>query len=120
MADRLGGDQGILDRASDGSDVQWREWSEIVMFRLEDVQERLKKRPFEPFRIHLTDGRSYDVDYPELCMLGRTTLHVAVRDPKRQQLILRVDQCALVHVVSLEPLNGDRPTKSRRKNGQKE
>ena len=83
------------------------------MMRLEDVQELIRKRPFEPFRICMTDGRSYDIDHPELCMPGRNKVHVAVPDPKAKRLIMRVDQCALVHIVRFEPLNGHRTGKRR-------
>jgi len=72
----------------------------------QDVQELLDKRPFEPFRICMTDGRTYDITHPELCLPGRNKVHVAVPEPKAKRLIMRVDQCALVHIVRFEPLNG--------------
>ena len=78
------------------------------MMRLEDVQEIVDKRPFEPFRICMTDGRTYDITHPELCLPGRTKVHVAVPESKAKRLIMRVDQCALVHIVRFEPLNGKR------------
>ena len=86
------------------------------MIRIQDVRERLDRRPFEPFRICLTDGRTYDVTHPELCLLGRTTVHVAVPDPKVKRTIMRVDQCALVHIVRFESLNGEqrRPPRKRK------
>src|SRR5512142_1083128 len=31
----------------------------------------LTSRPFQPFRITLTDGRTYDVSHPELALFGR-------------------------------------------------
>ena len=34
------------------------------------LAEELTRRPFEPFRIVLTDGTGYEVRHPELCMLG--------------------------------------------------
>ena len=85
------------------------------MIRLEDVRELIDKRPFEPFRICMTDGRAYDITLPELCLPGRTKVHVAVPDPKARRLIMRVDQCARVHIVRFEPLNGQRRRRSRRK-----
>lgn len=85
------------------------------MRRIKDVRERLDKRPFEPFRICLTDGRTYDIAHPELCMLGRTTVYVGIPDPKRKRVVMRIDQCALVHIVRFEQLNGERPQAKRRK-----
>jgi len=75
------------------------------MFRFEDVRQRVDKRPFEPFRICLTDGRTYDIRHPELCLPGRTTVYVAIPDPKRKGAVMRVDQCALVHIVRIEETN---------------
>ncbi len=83
------------------------------MIRLEDVRERIDKRPFEPFRICMTDGRAYDITHPKLCLPGRTKVHVAVPEPKTRRLIMRVDQCALIHIVRFEPLNGQRRRSSR-------
>ena len=76
------------------------------MFRTEDIQELLTKHPFEPFRICMSDGRTYDITHPDLCLPGRNKVHVAVPEPKAKRLIMRVDQCALVHIVRVEPLNG--------------
>ena len=38
--------------------------------RLEDVREFLRRRPFQPFRLTLTDGRTYDVMHPELAIVA--------------------------------------------------
>lgn len=86
------------------------------MFNLKDVRQILDKSPFEPFRICMTDGRSYDIAHPDLCMLGRTSVYVGVPDPKLKRVVMRVDQCALVHIVRFEELNGNkRQTKSKRR-----
>ncbi len=87
------------------------------MIRIADVRERLDKRPFEPFRICMTDGRTYDITHPELCLPGRTTVHVALPDPKLKRTVLRVDQCALVHIVRFEPLDGKKRRVTRKKRG---
>lgn len=85
------------------------------MMRIRDVRERLDKRPFEPFRICMTDGRTYDVTHPELCMLGRTTVYIGIPDPKLKRVVMRVDQCAIAHIVRFEQLNGRRPRARRKK-----
>src|SRR5207249_7839013 len=35
-----------------------------------EILAELRRRPFEAFRLHLSDGSSYDVRSPELCMVG--------------------------------------------------
>jgi len=89
------------------------------MMRLEDVREHLDTRPFEPFRICFSDGSVVEVKHPELCWLGRTSMHVAVLDPQKRGRALRVIHCALVHIVRFEPLNGEGRRTARRKNGRK-
>ncbi len=51
------------------------------MIRPEDVRKQLDKRPFEAFRIRLTDGEAYDGRYPDLCVVDRTTAYVAAAWP---------------------------------------
>jgi hypothetical protein len=41
----------------------------------------LHKRPFEPFRVHVKDGRVYDVRYPHMNMVGVTWIHIGVLAP---------------------------------------
>ncbi len=43
----------------------------------EQLRQSLRAAPFQPFRIHLADGRSFDVPHPEFASLsptGRTVL----------------------------------------------
>lgn len=44
--------------------------------RPEDLRKWLKREPFQPFRLTLTDGRTYDVVHPELAMVGRTSVTI--------------------------------------------
>jgi hypothetical protein len=37
----------------------------------DENQEKLRHRPFEPFRIVLDDGTAYSVRHPELLLLGK-------------------------------------------------
>ncbi len=76
------------------------------MIRPEEVIENLEKRSFEPFRICMTDGRAYEVTDPDLCVLSRSTVYVGVPDPKLRRTVVRMDQCAYVHIVRFEPVNG--------------
>ena len=35
----------------------------------QDLSDRLRKRPFVPFRIYATDGRTYDVRHPDQALV---------------------------------------------------
>jgi hypothetical protein len=71
----------------------------------EELLTALRQRPFQPFRISLTDGRSLDVRYPEMVLLGRRTAIVGLPAPGETEPIydqrITVD---LLHIVTLEPL----------------
>ena len=52
--------------------------------QLEDVEKKLRLRPFRPFRVYLSDGSVYDVRHPELMMLGRRMAMIGLaHDPRR-------------------------------------
>jgi hypothetical protein len=70
-----------------------------------DLYAALHKRPFEPFRIQVTDGTFYDVRHPELVMVGLGSVVIGVPAAGQQQpLYERYETVALAHVVKLLPL----------------
>ena len=78
------------------------------MIRPEDVRKHLDKRPFEAFRICLTDGQAYDVRHPDLCLIDRSTVYVGVPDPKLRGCVKRVDYCPYDYSAFIEPLDRKR------------
>ena len=69
----------------------------------QEVVSFLRRQPFEPFRIHLTDGTVYEVHHPDQCIVTFSAIHVAV--PKRQvDYAAGVAAYALIHVNRLEPI----------------
>jgi len=47
----------------------------------ETLYHTLHQKPFRPFRVHLSDGRTYDVPYPQRAMVGRTFLVIGIPIP---------------------------------------
>lgn len=41
----------------------------------------LRKRPFEPFRVHLDDGRVFGIRYPQMNLVTEMTFIIGVPDP---------------------------------------
>jgi hypothetical protein len=72
----------------------------------EAIRTALQLRPFEPFRIHVTDGRTFDVRHPEMVMVTARTAVIGIYDPPGSTAAIpdRTETVALIHVVSLEPL----------------
>jgi hypothetical protein len=44
----------------------------------EDLYHLLHKRPFEPFRIYLTDGRAFDIRYPKINIVGVSYIIIGI------------------------------------------
>jgi hypothetical protein len=71
-----------------------------------DVQEFLQRRPFRPFRLTLTDGRTYDVRHPELVNVGRTTVFIGFPAPGDDETIYdRFKILDLLHIMEAEPID---------------
>jgi len=50
--------------------------------RAEDLLAMLRRRPFVPFRIHMTDGQTYDIVHPEAVLVLRSRAIIGLRpDP---------------------------------------
>ncbi len=76
-----------------------------VAMRVEEIRAGLRKVPFEPFRIHLSNGQAYDVRHPEFAALTRHSVYVGL-PTTAEEVPDRMVQCDLVHVVALEPIDG--------------
>ena len=76
------------------------------MCRPEDVIKILQRRPFEPFRIYLSVGKTYDIRHPELLMAGERFLAIGLPRAGVDGLVIdSLDTVALIHVVRLEPIH---------------
>lgn len=74
--------------------------------RPEDVREHLVKQPFEPFRIYMLDGETFDVRHQDMCLIGRSSIYVVIPDARRPWMYERLAHCALIHITRIEPWNG--------------
>ena len=78
--------------------------------RPEDIREFLRRQPFRPFRLTLTDGRTYDVMHPELAMVGRSSMEVGLARPGDPENIAdRIISLSLLHIMQIEPLESVAP-----------
>jgi hypothetical protein len=71
----------------------------------ETLLDYIRRRPFQPFRLHLTDGTTYEVRHPELVIVTRREAHVGVQqNGAHLPLADRVHIVSLLHITHLEPL----------------
>ncbi len=87
-----------------------------------DLLDILRKRPFEPIEVGLTDGRSILVRHPDQVILTRRNAVFGLSHVKEGRRRLRTPDnedryvtdwlmIDLLHVVSAEPANGKRPSR---------
>jgi hypothetical protein len=65
----------------------------------------LRRKPFVPFRVRVSDGRVYEIRHPELAMVGLAVPIIGLpTDRSQPDLFGRSEIVDLRHVVRLEPL----------------
>jgi len=80
------------------------------MMHPDDLLERLRAAPFGPFRLHLSDGATFEIRHPDMSIVQRSKVPVAVPGPKGPDgLALRTVNRSLVGVTRMEKLNGESP-----------
>lgn len=62
----------------------------------EQIRELVRRQPFRPFAIHLSNGEVHQVRHPECILFGGGTL--VIYDRERDCFAI----CALVHVNSVQ------------------
>lgn len=60
--------------------------------------------PFQPFRILLNSGRSYDIRHPEMLKVGRTTINIISYRGEQTDIAEHAEMIGLVLVERIEPL----------------
>jgi hypothetical protein len=69
-----------------------------------DLLQALRKRPFEPFRIQVSDNSFYDVRHPELVMVGLGSAVIGIPAAGQAPPVYeRYETVDLRHIVKLIP-----------------
>lgn len=74
--------------------------------RARDLLEMVRRQPFNPFRLHTSGGKTYDVLHPDqiIVLRSRAVLPVEDDESNEQEFRDRLDHVALTHVERLEEL----------------
>ncbi len=70
--------------------------------RPEDLKALRDQQPFVPFRIVLTDGRSFDIPHRDFLMVTKHTLEIAQAPDPETGLPERIVHGSPLHVVRVE------------------
>lgn len=68
-----------------------------------DLANRLKQKPFNPFRIIVSEGATYDIRHPEQIMIARDSVTVGIPS-ESDEFYETTSLIDLIHVARLEPI----------------
>jgi hypothetical protein len=72
----------------------------------DEILQRNRQQPFEPYRLVLTTGDSYEIRHPDLALVTRSAVHIGIPAAKSKSDAAReVVIVSLIHVVKIEFLN---------------
>jgi hypothetical protein len=74
------------------------------MFSADDIQARLRQRPFLPVRIVTSSGQAYDVTHPDLVLVSKRCLLVGVPSHDHPSQFETADYVAVMHITDLQNL----------------
>ncbi len=70
---------------------------------VQTFRELLVRQPFQPFRITMSSGKTYDISHPELAVLTKTDLLIGIG--QIDDLVPEAFKyCSLLHITNVEPL----------------
>lgn len=75
----------------------------------DELRDTLRQKPFEPFRLVMTDGQQFEIRHPELLMVGQRTAMVGLTLDPAQTYYERSIKIDLLHIIRLEPLEAKPP-----------
>ena len=75
----------------------------------QNLKDYLHRRPFEPFRVVLSSGTSYEVRHPEFAWLLKGGLYIGIPDStnadgEESETPERAVYCSMLHIAAVEPL----------------
>jgi hypothetical protein len=75
------------------------------MVHPEELLTRLRQRPFNPFSVHLGDGRTFEVRYPDMHIVGTTFFMLGIPEAdQRDPFAERFEMIDLSLIRGIEPI----------------
>jgi hypothetical protein len=74
------------------------------MITLQQLKARMEETPFRAFRLHTTDGKTYDVPNHDAMFLKRNCVEIAL-DPDSDGAALKFVHVAYLHITTMEDLS---------------
>lgn len=82
----------------------------------EEIYRLTKQQPFQPFRVHVSDGTQYDILHPDRILIGKRALYVGVGgvDSGPAQ---KIEIVSNIHFTRITPLKTERKSRESREAG---
>jgi hypothetical protein len=80
----------------------------------EQILERLRHRPFQPFRLVLSNGHTHDIRHPDMAWVSPYYILVGIPDPDFEgpSAISSSIMLSMIHITEVEPIaKKSKPTK---------
>jgi hypothetical protein len=69
----------------------------------QELLEAVRRHPFVPFRLYVSEGATYDIRHPENLLVGLASVTIAVRDDPASYY-QRIEIVAARHIIRMVPL----------------
>jgi hypothetical protein len=70
----------------------------------QELHDAARRQPFQPFRLLLTTGATYDIRHPDLIMVGRRSATIGLVDDAQGSAYDHTLKVDLLHIVAIEEL----------------
>lgn len=84
------------------------------IMRAQEIQAHMRKRPFVPIRVFLSDGSSHDVRHPEFMLVMQREVIIGIL-PVGAEIPEHAVYIDPVHITRIEPIDGKRGRAKSRK-----
>jgi hypothetical protein len=71
------------------------------------LRERLNEQPFRPFRITMSDGRSFDIPNHDAAFVKKNLIEIGI-NLDANSFSEKYVSCAILHITSIEGVSADR------------
>ena len=71
--------------------------------RPEDIRDLNRRQPFQPYRIHITGGKTYEINHPDQVLVLRSRLIIGVGGD--DNIPDGSEHISLIHIVRIEDLS---------------
>jgi hypothetical protein len=68
-----------------------------------ELKKLMQARPFQPFRVRMSDGKSYEIPNHEAAFVTRNYLEIGT-DLDSHSIPGTVTRCAILHITQIEDL----------------